>query len=110
MQNQIMTEQEILSFQGHEFTLVLHDGDTMPAYIKKIDLEKNLMSCWSFSFTTDKGHKFEPLNKEEETEGACCLVKARSLNQIIDFIAEIKTTGRITDTEDTLTSFTGCPF
>jgi len=55
-----MTPEEIMSFQGHEFIYVFEDGDTMPAYIKKIDLDKNMLTFWSFSLVTDNGFEFTP--------------------------------------------------
>lgn len=92
-----MTPEEIMSYQGHEFTYVFIKGDTMPAYIKKIDLEKELMTYWSFSLVTDDGYEFDPLDEVEEAEGACCLGYEDNLPGIIDIITEIKTTGRLTN-------------
>ena len=85
-----MTPQEIMSFQGHEFTYVFIKGDTMPAYIKKIDLDKKLITYWSFSLITDNGHEFEPLDEDEEAEGACCLGYEDNLKGIINILNEIK--------------------
>jgi len=105
-----MTSEEIMSFQGHEFTYFFEDEDTMPAYIKKIDLKKNQMSCWSFSLVTDNGTAFLPSNENEETEGACCLCFEDSLAKIIEIITEIKTTGKRLYKQRGLGSFAGCPF
>lgn len=85
-----MTPEEIMSFQGVEFTYVFEDGDTMPAYIKKIDLNRNIMSCWSFSLVTDQGYEFDPLNDEEKLEGACCLASPYTLKNIITILTLIK--------------------
>jgi len=105
-----MTAEEIMSFQGYEFTYVFKDGDTMPAYIKKIDLYEELITCWSFSLVTANGIKFTPLNEEEETEGACCLCWEINLAGIIEMLTEIKTTGKHLYRQTGLGSFTGCPF
>lgn len=105
-----MTYKEIMAFQGHEFTYVFDSDDTMSAYIKKIDLKKKIMSCWSFSLVTDEGEEFEPLNKEEETEGACCLFYADSLAEIIELLTEIKNTGKHLYRQLGVGDFTGCPF
>jgi len=109
MKKQVMSPEEIMSFQGTEFTYVFSDGDTMPAYIKKIDLDKNLMSCWSFSLTTDQGYEFKPINDEEEIEGACCVVSPNTLNRIIKTITEIKSTGKLLFKSHPK-FFTGCQF
>jgi len=106
-----MTSQEIMAFQGHEFTYCYSDGDTMPAYIKKIDLDKNLITCWSFSLVTDQGYKFKPLNDEEEAEAACCVAYENSLDGIISLINQIKTTGKFRpELKGKLRFFFGCPF
>jgi len=105
-----MTAEEIMSFQGHEFTYVFEDEDTMTAYIKKIDLEEELLTYWSFSLVTDNRHKFTPLNEEEKTEGACCLGKEESLVDIIKILTEIKTTGKYFPEQTGPGSFAGCPF
>jgi len=105
-----MTAEDIMSFQGHEFIYVFRNGDTMPAYIKKIDLDKNIISYWSFSLVTNNGYKFAPLNEEEKTEGACCLGFAESLDEIFEIIKEIKTTGIILYKQRGLGDFEGCPF
>jgi len=105
-----MIQEEIMSFQGHEFTYVFKNGDTIPAYIKKIDLDKNLISGWSFSLVTDNGIDFSPLNEEEETEGACCLFFGVTLAEIIEILTEIKTTGKHLYIQTGLGSFEGCPF
>jgi len=104
-----MTIEEIISFQGHEFTYVFEDEDTMSAYIKKIDLDKKIMTYWSFSLVTDNGYEFYPLNDEEETEGACCLGYEDNLAGIIKILTEIKTTGKYLPIQ-TNGSFEGCPF
>lgn len=107
-----MTQEEIMSYQGHEFTYVFPNGDTMPAYIKKIDLEKDLISCWSFSRVTDQGHEFSPLNEEEKIEDACCIAYEDEVTEIIKIIIEIKTTGKLINKEAPFIpgSFRGCPF
>jgi hypothetical protein len=105
-----MTPKEIMSFQGHEFTYVFEDGDTMPAYIKKIDLDKNFMSCWSFSLVTDNGIEFSPLDDEEKAEGACCLFWENNLPGIIELLMGIKTTGKHLYQKTGIGSFEGCPF
>ena len=105
-----MTAEEIISFQGHEFTYVFSSGDTMPAYIKKIDLDKKIMSYWSFSLITDNGHEFEPLDAEEEIEAACCLGFEDDLDGIIRTLTEIKTTRKCRFTRTGPGSFEGCPF
>jgi len=105
-----MTTEEIMSFQGHEFTYVFEDDDTMPAYIKKIDLAEELLTYWSFSLVTDTGHKFTPLNDEEETEGACCLGKEDTLAGIIKILTEIKNTGKYLPQQTSPGFFAGCPF
>jgi len=104
-----MTAKEIMSFQGHEFTYVFEDDDTMTAYIKKIDLEEELLTFWSFSLVTDNGCEFYPLGDEEETEGACCLGYEDNLAGIIKILTEIKTTGKYLPIQ-TSGSFVGCPF
>jgi len=103
-----MTNQEILSFQGHEFTYIFESNQTMPAYVKKIDLDKNIMSCWSFSLETDQGYKIKPLNKEEELEGACCVIYAPNINKIIRYLTEIKTTGKVLIPVNFPGGFNGC--
>lgn len=107
-----MTKKEIMSFQGQNFIYDFNDGtgDTMKAYIKKIDLDKNLMSCWSFSLTTDKGYKFNPMDEDEEREEACCIASRDNLEEIIELIIEIKTTGKLVNTENYEGYFSGCPF
>ena len=104
-----LTKKEILSFQGHEFTYVFENGDTMPAYIKKIDLKSNLCSYWSFSLTTNNGHTFKPLDDDEEKENACCLGKANLRGEIEKIINEIKKTGKVVCKYKS-GHFTGCPF
>jgi len=104
-----MTSEEIMSFQGHEFTYVFEDNDTMSAYVKKIDLEKELLSFWSFSLVTDSGYEFEPLDDEEKIEGACCLGYSNTLDKIIEFITEIKTIRKHLS-KQTGIYFDGCPF
>lgn len=104
-----MTDQEILAMQGTEFTYIFHDGDSMPAYIKKIDLEQEKMSCWSFSLITDNGSIIDPINEDEEKEQACCLVTAKPKNIIIKVLQKIST--GTYDTKDLqYMFFDGCIF
>ena len=105
-----MTTEEIMSFQGHEFTYVFPDKDTMPAYIKKIDIENKLMSWWGFSLITDNAYELAPKNDEEEFEEASCLGYADSIDEIISLITEIKETGKIITLESGSGFFEGCPF
>ena len=105
-----MTTEEIMSFQGHEFIYFFEDGDTMPAYIKKIDLDKKIMTCWSFSLVTDNGTSFLPSNEDEENEEACCLCFENDLDKIIEIITEIKNTRKHTYRETGTGIFYGCPF
>jgi len=107
-----MTHQEALAMQGTEFIYIFEDGDTMPAYVKKVDLEKMLISCWSFSLTTDQGYVFWPKDRNEEIEGACCLCAPKTWERINDLLTQIKETGRadtsILSTYGNIT-FSGCP-
>jgi len=105
-----MTTEEIISFQGHEFIYMFEDEDTMQAYIKKIDLEEELLTYWSLSLRTDKGYKFTPLDEEEKTEGACCLGYEDNLADIIKMLTEIKMTKKYLPTQTGSGYFNGCPF
>jgi len=89
-----MTPQEALTMQGTEFIYVFEDGDTMPAYVKKVDLERMIMSCWSFSLITGQGYGFDPMDEDEEIEQACCLSIPHGWEKIHDYLIQIKETGK----------------
>lgn len=111
-----MTDKEILSMQGTEFIYEFNDGDTIPAYIKKIDIKNYKISCWSFTLTTDQGYKIPFSNSEEEKEDACCLLYGDYREEIIEYIKWIKT-GKINPGKINTGNFSahigifnGCPF
>lgn len=107
-----MTPEEMKAMEGTEFTYVFHDGDTMKAYVKKVDLESGKMSCWSFSLTTDQGYTFDPMGEDEEKEGACCVSSSSNIEEMEEKLTEIKDTGRLCTTlPDGIPGiFSGCPF
>lgn len=106
-----MAKKEFKAMEGTEFIYVFEDGDTMPAYIKKVDMEEGKATCWSFSLTTEKGHTFKPLNSDEEAEGACCLLVCKDLTDVNRYLTEIAETGRYVKTiTHAFGGFSGCVF
>jgi len=108
-----ITIEEALALQGTDFTYYFNDGDSMLTYVKKFDPEVGL-SCWAYSFITDRdGHVFKPKNAEEFLEGACCNVSynmkthPHSYAAMMQTLAEIKHTRSYTQSE-TVGSFAGC--
>jgi hypothetical protein len=88
-----MTPEEAKQMEGTEFTYVFEDGDTIQAYVKKVDPEKFMFSCWSFGLVTDQGYKFIPSTMDEEHEGAKCVMmcKENDEERFFKVLSEIKT-------------------
>ena len=109
-----MTDKEMLAMQGTEFIYEFDCGDTMPAYIKKIDPSKGMMSCWSFSFITEGGHEFTPSSADEEKEGAVCVLTSKNRKDLINKLTIIRDTGQWIQKPKPawldLDFFTGCQF
>lgn len=98
------------AMEGVGFTYVFQDGSSMPAYVKRFDIETGKLSCWSFSLTTDDGYTFKPLNEDEEKEQACCVCIGRSKKESEKWLKEIKETEKITNTNNAISFFPGCQF
>lgn len=107
-----MTKEEAKKMEGTEFTYVFKDGDTMPAYVKKVDLESGKMSCWSFSLVTDGGFVFTPSNADEAREGAACVTIGLNWEETLERLTAIRDIGRWVDNEieDPSAFFPGCMF
>lgn len=103
-----MTKKEAKAMEGTEFIYEFEDGDTMSAYVKKVDVKTGQMSCWSFSLTTDQGYEFEPQNKDEEAEGACCVLVGRDWDETKRELTEVAT-GRLASVGGA-GLFNGCVF
>jgi hypothetical protein len=112
-----MTKEEMKKMEGTEFIYRFHD-DEIEAYVKKVDPEAGMYSCWSFGFTTKKGARFEPLNEDEVKEGACCLMTLDPEESLKDRIksmdtdlSEIASTGAFNaTTKGGSSAFIGCQF
>ncbi len=104
-----MTKEEAKKMEGTEFTYVFESGDSMSSYVKKVDEETGQMSCWSFSLITEGGKVFEPYNKDEEKEGACCVLVARNWTDTLRRLEKIKT-GRYEMEQESPGFFHGCIF
>lgn len=95
----MLSIKEALQMPGTPFIMVFSAGDTMEAYVKKFD-PKDGLSCWSLGLVTSDGYLFEPNGKDEEAEGAVCLIgvdvkgKPEDLEWALEALEEIKTTGR----------------
>lgn len=109
-----MKIKEAIAMQGTEFTYQFLDGDTIQAYVRKFDPKVGL-SCWSFGLVTERGFIFEPKDREEEREQACCIIgfniidepeKKRAMMRVLE---EIKTTGKRVRKHKARGSFAGCP-
>lgn len=104
---------DAIKMQGTDFIYTFKSGDTMLAYIKKFDPKVGL-SCWSYSLTTDKGLVFDPLNKDEESEGACCVIiynfeeEGDTLERAMAVLDEITLTGSYTEHNIGDGTFSGC--
>jgi hypothetical protein len=112
-----MTKKEMKAMEGTEFLFKFSSEDTMKAYVKKVDIEKAMLSCWSLSLTTDKGRTLETMDENEEKEGACCLIAVMGgirrtevrLKIISSVLKSIKENGSYGDMPS-LFGFPGCPF
>jgi hypothetical protein len=106
-----MTPEEMKAMEGTEFLYCFESGRTMKSYVKKVDPETGMLSCWSFSLTTDCGTlTFEPENDDEEREGACCVSSATDLTVCESKLEEIKSTGKLIFLGPNSGIFSGCPF
>ena len=107
-----MTPEEMKAMEGTEHTYIFEDGDTIPAYVKRFDIETGELSCWSFSLITDRGVKIRPLNKDEYKEGACCLQIRKNHDASSLLLEEIRDTGKslYKKTENANSGFPGCIF
>lgn len=104
-----MTDQEMFAMQGVEFIYMFEDGDWMPAYVKKVDIKRMVLTCWSFSFITNCGHIFEPIDDEEEKEGASCLFHQTDKEKVIKMLKQISEDGIVCAPQDLMGTFNGCP-
>lgn len=95
----MITIEEAIAMRGTEFEFEFNDGSTIQGYVKEFDPKKAL-SCWSFGLVTSTGFEFEPKNKDEEAEGAICIIgfdlkeEPEKLKKALKILDEIKRTGR----------------
>lgn len=89
-----MTPEEALAMLGTEFIYEYSDGDTIPAYVKKIDLEVEKMSCFSLADRTTRDGWVAPVPNSEKVDGTWCLISAQSLQSIFSHLEIIRDTGR----------------
>lgn len=106
-----MTDQEMLAMQGTEFTYFFEDGDSIEAYVKRVDLEEYKMTCWSLGFETKEGYVFDPINEDERKEGALCVLIGDKDIPFEHVLKEIKETGMYKPkNKEGGCFFPGCPF
>lgn len=86
-----MTPEEALAMLGTEFIYEYLDGDTIPAYVKKIDLEAGKMSCFSLEDHTERGYVSDAPDK---VDGTWCVISARAIPGIFRHLEIIRDTGR----------------
>lgn len=88
-----MTPEEALAMLGTEFIYEYSDGDTIPAYVKAIDLKEGKMSCFSLEDRTRDGW-VAPVPDSEKVDGAWCLIASHDLRSIFRHLEIIRANGR----------------
>lgn len=90
-----LTIEEAQKMEGTEFTYVFDTEDSVQAFVKKIDLDKNpRLTCVSLDTQSKAGWKPYKGHSSLEEDGTFCVLSSITKEHILDILHTIKISGK----------------